>query len=287
MDELRAIAERHAGSGALAFVDRPDLGLRIVVARRGGPRSVDHVFDRQVGVIVAGEKRVILGDRKLTARAGHYFIAPVPLPVAFELPRASTSEPFVAVTVQLEPTRVAALVADAPEIAAGEGALEISDAPPDVLDAMLRLVRLLDRPRDIPVLGPAAERELLYRLLCSDQGGRLRELARADSRVSQIGRALHWIQQHYREPLRVEKLARLAAMSPTSFHRHFRAVAAMSPLQFQKHMRLQAARAQLLAGAGDVAQVGRAVGWASPAQFSREYKRAYGTPPSSVRPRAE
>ena len=283
LHELRALAERHARPGALSIEERADLGVRLIVARRGSRDAVDQVFDRQVGVVVAGEKRVALGEQRMTARAGMYFIAPVALPVSMQLLRATPSEPFVAISVALEPTRVAALLADALIEHDSAGGLEVADASGDVLDALLRLVRLLDRPRDIAVLGPGAERELLYRLSCGAQGGRLRELARADSRISQIGRAMRRIQTHYKQSLRLGDLARLAGMSASSFHRHFRAVAAMSPRQYQKQLRLRAARARLLAGNDDVARVGHAVGYASPAQFSRDYKRAFGAPPSQRR----
>ena len=287
LHELRELAERHARPGPLATVERDDLGLKLIVARRGGPGSLDYVIERQFGVVVHGEKHVALGDRRLTCGAGSYFVAGVALPVALALPRASPADPFVAVSVALEPARVAALLADAPLLtdAPDDIGLGVSAAPTDVIDALVRLVRLLDRPRDVAVLGPLAERELLWRLLCSDQGGRLRQIGRADSQLSQIGRAMRWIHDHYRDTLRIGDLARLAGMSATSFHRHFRAVAAMTPLQYQKQLRLRAARAALLAGGQDVARIGHAVGYESPSQFSREYKRAYGAPPSRTRPR--
>jgi AraC-like DNA-binding protein len=139
-------------------------------------------------------------------------------------------------------------------------------------------VRLLDHPRDLAVLGPIAEKEIVWRLLCSEQGPRLRQIGLADSRLSQIGRAMRWMREHYREALSIEELAHLSAMSVTSFHRHFRAVALMSPLQYLKQIRLQEARTRLLGRAEDIATVGHAVGYDSPSQFSREYKRAYGSP---------
>jgi AraC-like DNA-binding protein len=283
LHELRELAERHARPGPLATVERDDLGLKLIVARRGADRSFDYVFERQLGVVVHGEKRVAVGDRRLTYGAGSCFVAGLALPAALQLPCASPADPFVAVSVTLDPARVAALLADTPHGPDDEVGLGVSVAPTDVLEAVVRLVRLLDRPRDIPVLGPLVERELLWRLLCSDQGGRLRQIGRADSRLSQIGRAMRWIRDHYRDPLRIDDLARLAGMSATSFHRHFRAVAAMTPLQYQKQLRLQRARAALLAGGEDVARVGHAVGYESPSQFSREYKRAYGAPPSRTR----
>jgi len=186
----------------------------------------------------------------------------------------------------LKPAAIAALLLDAAGTASTDRApadsevgMGVSDAPLELLEAVVRLVRLLERPRDLPVLGPSAEREILWRLLCSEQGHRLRQIGLADGRVAQIGRAMRLMREHYDQALSIEDLARLSAMSVTSFHRHFRAVALMSPLQYLKQIRLQEARARLLVHADDVASVGRAVGYDSPSQFSREYKRAYGSPP--------
>ena len=155
----------------------------------------------------------------------------------------------------------------------------MSDVSADILDVAVRMLRLLDRPRDVAVLRPLIERELLWRLLEGEQGAMIRQFGLADSRLSQIGHAIRWLRAHYADTLRVEELAQLAAMSVSSFHRHFRAVTAMSPIQYQKQIRLQEARARLLADARDVATVGFDVGYDSPSQFSREYSRLFGAPP--------
>jgi len=129
------------------------------------------------------------------------------------------------------------------------------------------------------VLAPMIEREILYRLLQGPQGGALRQIAHADSRLGQVRRAIGWIRNHFDQPLRVEALATLAGMSTASFHRHFKAATAMSPLQFQKNIRLQEAR-RLLVTKQDAARVGYAVGYESASQFSREYARQFGLPPA-------
>jgi len=149
----------------------------------------------------------------------------------------------------------------------------------DLLDPLLRLLRLLDRPRDIPVLAPLIEREILYRLLCGPRGEMLRQLALPSSQLSQISRAINLIRERYDKSIRVDQLARTASMSATSFHRHFRAVTAMSPLQFQKRIRLQEARRRLLSQEVDAARVSFDVGYESASQFSREYRRMFGAPP--------
>jgi transcriptional regulator GlxA family with amidase domain len=149
---------------------------------------------------------------------------------------------------------------------------------PDLLDAWLRLLRLLDAPADVPVLAPLFEREILYRLLQGPQGAVLRQIALADSRLSQIRRAIAWIRDNFDRPMRVEALAEISGMSAASFHRHFKSATAMSPLQYQKTLRLQQARRLLIANQ-DASQAGFAVGYESASQFSREYARLFGSPP--------
>ncbi|MFE9805069.1 AraC family transcriptional regulator N-terminal domain-containing protein [Streptomyces sp. NPDC005548] len=157
--------------------------------------------------------------------------------------------------------------------------LAVSDASPDLLDAVVRLVRLLDRPSDLPILAPMIEREILWRLITGEQGALVRQIGLADSRLRHISRAIRWIRDHHARTLRVEDLARLAGMSASPFHRHFRAVTAMTPIQFQKRIRLQEARLRLMSSTDDVAGVGFAVGYDSASQFSREYRRQFGSPP--------
>jgi AraC-like DNA-binding protein len=262
-----------------------DAALGLMFARASVIRApTPQVYQPVFALVVQGEKQLLLGDKLFTCAKGSFVVVSVDLPVTFQISRATAKEPYLALALTLKPAAIAALLLEATSVdrlpasdeAAGMG---VSDAPGELLDALLRLLRLLDQPRDLPVLAPLAEKEILWRLLCSEQGHRLRQIGLADSRLAQIGRAMRWMREHYREALPVEELARISAMSVTSFHRHFRAVALMSPLQYLKHIRLQEARARLLARAEDVASVGHAVGYDSPSQFSREYKRAYGSPP--------
>jgi transcriptional regulator GlxA family with amidase domain len=141
------------------------------------------------------------------------------------------------------------------------------------------MLRLLDHPADADVLAPLVEREILWRLLTGPHGGMIRQIGLADSDLSQVSRAIRWIRDNYAEPMRIGDLARLAGMSPSAFHRHFRAVTTMSPLQFQKRIRLQEARSLLVTRGSDVAGVGHLVGYDSPSQFNREYRRLFGAPP--------
>ncbi|HEY8588948.1 MAG TPA: AraC family transcriptional regulator, partial [Naasia sp.] len=146
-------------------------------------------------------------------------------------------------------------------------------------DAVARMIRLLDRPADREVLAPMIEREILWRLLTGPLGGSVRQVGLSDSSLTHISGAVRWITEHHDEAFRVEDLARSCGMSPSAFHRAFRAVTALSPIRFQKEIRLQKARLLLLAGADDVATAGHRVGYDSASQFSREYRRRFGRPP--------
>lgn len=278
--ELRDLIIRHA---------RPDLfdttvpGVRLMATNIPTP-PIHHIYEPTLAMVVQGAKRAVLGDKLFDYGAGQYLLVSVDLPIVGHVIRASAEEPFLGLGMALDPAVVAGLLWEA---GMGEGVdarptetgLGVSTAADDLLDPVVRLLRLLDRPRDVAVLAPLIQREILWRLLTGEQGAMLRQIGLADSRLSRIGQAVRWIRTHYAEILRVEELAQQLAMSPSSLHRHFRAVTAMSPLQYQKQVRLQLARTQLIAGADDVASVGYAVGYDSPSQFSREYGRLFGAPP--------
>jgi AraC-like DNA-binding protein len=212
----------------------------------------------------------------------------VELPVIGHITRATVKEPFLAVVLELRPERIAALLLEtAPAATGGPGAADgtpagiaVSDASPALIDAIGRLLALLDAPDDAAALATGVEREVLWRLLTGPQGATVRQIGLADSRLAHLARAIRWIRSYYNETLRVEELAALATMSVSSFHRHFRAVTSMTPIQFQKQIRLREARARLLAQPGDITGVGFAVGYDSPSQFSREYRRMFGVAPS-------
>jgi AraC-like DNA-binding protein len=281
--ELSQLIARHAAATSHGMWKNDPLGLMFATASYI-PEPSHRVYEPVFALVVQGEKQLVLGDKLFTCGKGTFVVVSVDLPVTFQISRATRDKPYMALALTLKPAAVATLLLEAATVdpfpvdaeAAGMG---VSDAAPELLEAVVRLLRLVDHPRDLPVLGPIAEKEILWRLLCSKQGHRLRQIGLADSRLSQIGRAMRRMRENYREALPIEDLARLSAMSVTSFHRHFRAVALMSPLQYLKQIRLQEARARLLARADDVATVGQAVGYDSASQFSREYKRAYGSPP--------
>ncbi len=235
-------------------------------------------------VMVQGAKRLLLGDRVLEYRAGQCLLVAAELPVSGHFLGASPGTPALGMALTLRPAAIAALLLEAPATHEPPShvhgpAIAAGDAGPDLLDATRRLLRLLDRPADASVLAPLIEREILWRLLTGPHAAVIRQIGLADSGLSHIGKAIGWIRENYAEPARIADLARLAGMSPSAFHRRFRAVTTMSPLQFQKRIRLQEARSLLIAQPGDVAGVGHLVGYDSPTQFSREYRRMFGAPP--------
>ena len=283
-EEMRALVARHA--------DRPPVPrLRLTAHRSVAPTPPTHgLYQPMLCFVLQGSKRVIIGERVIEYRAGDFLVASVDLPVIGQVTEASADKPYMVVGLALDPAAIAALLIDLPHAGEGRGeaGISLSAMTADLLDPLLRLTRLLDRPEDIAVMAPMLEREILYRVLQGPQGAILRQIARSDSRLSQVRRAIDWIRQNFAEPLRVEHLAGLAGMSVSSFHRHFKAVTAMSPLAYHKQIRLQEARRRLIATPAEAARVAYAVGYESASQFSREYTRLFGRPPmrDAVRLRA-
>jgi AraC-like DNA-binding protein len=275
--ELQALIARHARAGE----SEPVLpGLRVLISTVP-TESVHHVSEPGFAIIAQGAKQTLVGDRLFEYGDGDYVVTSVDLPICGRVVRASAAKPYLACRLTLQPAAIASLLLET--AAAGDDAAPcgfgVRRAPAELLEPTVRLLRLLDKPRDVPVLHPLIEREILWRLLAGEQGGRVRQIGLADSRLAQVSHAIRWIRQHYAQAVSVEQLAALATMSVSSFHRHFRAVTAMTPIQYQKQIRLQEARTRLLAEADDVAAVGFAVGYDSPSQFSREYSRQFGAPP--------
>lgn len=278
---LRNLIQRQMGSEGAEFAATAIPALK-VARYKVATALIDDVYEPLVAVVAQGEKRCLLGKREFRYGAGQYLVVSAELPVRIDIVSASEEKPFLAVMLSLKPTVIAALVLETGATASSPTALSgmgVSDAPPNLLEAIVRLLRLLEQPKDIPVLLPGVEREILWRLLNGDQGALVGQIGFADSRLTKISHAIRAIRARYAECLRVEDLAEQAGMSLSTFHRHFRAVTAMTPIQYQKLVRLQEARVRLMAKAGDVASVGFAVGYDSPSQFNREYTRLFGAPP--------
>lgn len=281
LDELRDLLYRYARADLSTAID----GVRICRA--------DHAVSPEasmsgtvLAVIAQGGKRLAVGDRVHEYGPGQYLVASVDMPVTGHFVDVAPGRPGLGFGMTLEPAAIAELLLQAgPEDlprspGTARPGIAVSDAPDELLDAIVRLLRLLDRPRDRKVLVPLVKREILWRLLTGDQGDAVRQLGLADSSLTHIARAVRWIRENYTQPFRVEEVARISGMSVSAFHRNFQAVTAMTPIQFQKHIRLQTARLLLANRPNDVTGVGHRVGYDSAAQFSREYRRQFGAPPS-------
>ena len=281
--ELAALIERYAPADGTYEITGP----RCAVVRLSQPTDPVHgVFGAAVCVVAQGSKRVISGGQTLVYDAMRYLVASVDLPVIGQVVEATPDTPYLCFRLELDPEAIGDLLLQTGGEAALShdggplvGAMAVSEVNPPLLDAVMRMVRLMDTPRDAAVLAPLIEREILYRMLLGDQGPRLAQIARADGRMRQIRRAISWIKQHFDQPFRIEDLADEARMSPSALHRHFKAVTALSPLQYQKQIRLQEARRLILVQRLDAGSAGHAVGYDSASQFSREYARLFGAPP--------
>lgn len=286
-EEIGGIVDAHA-----AHPELPVPGL--FVTRSDRPTSPRVAMSGAVlAVVVQGVKRVSVGDSTLDCRAGEYLVTSVDLPITGHIAEACPATPYLGFGMTLDPDVVAELVLAAGGTgdagAAAVPALAVGRAGPELLDACLRLLRLLDRPEDRAVLGPAVRREIVWRLLQDRHGAVVRQSALRDGSTSNVRQVIHWLRENYAEPVRVEDLARRAALSVSTFHKMFSTVTAMSPIQYQKRIRLQEARRLLVAGGIDVTGAAHAVGYDSPSQFSREYRRLFGAPPrrDAARERAE
>lgn len=242
-----------------------------------------NVYRPQLCFVAQGQKEVVLGDHVFRYAPGRYGVVTYDLPATGQVIEATPANPYLCLFIDFNPVilgELALRVPPPPEAVSYPIGKSVAEADTNLLDAVLRLVRLLDDPAALPVLGPLAEQEILYRLLAGPEGARMRHITASQGRASQIGRAIAWIGLHFRERFSIERLAAEVGMSPSSLHEHFRAITALTPLQFQKQLRLQDARSLMLIEGIDIATAAFQVGYESPSQFSREYRRHFGEPPA-------
>jgi AraC-like DNA-binding protein len=279
--ELARLIEQFAGEDGVLATAIP----RLFLIRSSRPTDEIHaVHEPAVCLVAQGRKQVMVGQSVYVYDPAKYLVVSVDVPLVGQILEASADAPYLCLRLDLDPAAIGALMLDA-KVAGADGeqpgpALSLSSVTFELLDSAIRLVRLLAVPRDIPILAPLAEREILYRLLSGDQTSKLRQIAFAESKLQQINRAIGWIKRNFREPFSIDALASEARMSPSTLHEHFKAVTSMSPLQYQKQLRLQEARRLILSQSIDAAMAGHSVGYESPSQFSREYKRTFGAPPA-------
>jgi AraC-like DNA-binding protein len=255
----------------------------IYLARTAAPTMPSHsVFTPCVCVIAQGSKSVHLGDEVFTYDTGNYLIATMDLPTSSCVVEASEEEPYLSIRFDLDPAMVADVLIesgiDLQRTASAVTAMNVSAIDADLLDAALRMVRLLDNPGEERVLLPLIKREIVYRLLKGNQSARLAHLM-AGTESRRISKAIETFRENFDRPLNVEGIARELGMSVSGFYHHFKAVTAMSPLQYQKQIRLQEARRLMLGEDMDAASAGFRVGYEDPSYFSRDYKKQFGAPP--------
>ncbi len=277
LEELRRLAS-HAENR------RTETGIpRVAMVQGEIPQhELAALYDPMINLILQGSKSMTIGDQSLHYDPASYFVMSVDLPAVGSVHPSTTGQPYLAISLTLDPEVIAGVLERAPALAGrstGQG-FSVATVTPELLDAWVRMLRLIERPDDIAVLAPAYEREILYRVLQGPQGWLLRDIATPDTALSRIQAAITWIRENFAKPLRVEALAALVAMSASAFHRHFKAVTNMSPLQYQKTIRLMHARQRMITQALSVASAAVEVGYESASQFSREYSRLFGQSPA-------
>ena len=233
--------------------------------------------------IAQGSKEILLGKNRYQYDPMHYLLATVELPIVSQILEASQVQPYLSLRLDLDPTLVGSVMVEAgypsPQNRANVKAIAVSPLDASLLDAVVRLVRLLDAPSEAQILMPLIAREIIYRLLMGEQGIRLRHIAILGGFTHHIARAVDRLRKDFNQPLRIESIARDLGMSVSGFHHHFKSVTAMSPLQFQKQLRLQEARRLMLGQNLDATSAAHRVGYDDASHFNREYKRLFGAPP--------
>lgn len=257
----------------------------LTISRRTTPSVPCHGSYRPcLAMVLQGAKSLRLGSETINYATGEYLVTSLDLPVMWRVVEASPEIPHFCLALAIDNEKLKDLIGRVDigrqaEKAGDQWGITVNAAPAGLLDAAVRLLRLLDSPDDIPVMAPLIEQEILYRLLTGPGGERLVNIATADSQANRIARAIVWLRQNFAAPLRIEQLAEHVNMSPSSFHHHFKAITAMTPVQYQKQLRLYEARRLMLVERLDAGTAGHRVGYQSPSQFSREYSRLYGRPP--------
>lgn len=284
--EMAQLIARHAAHPGMAPSCIPGLWL----IRADQPSMpLPTVYDPSLCIIVQGAKTVAIGERVLHYDPSRYLIASIDLALVGTVVSASEEQPYLCCKIDLDPAVIADLItAEGATLPSGDPpALAVHPSDPALLDAACRLLRLLETPQAIPALAPLIQREILYRLLTGPHGTMLRNAASGDSHLGQISRAIAFIRANMGAQLRIADVADAARMSVSSLHQHFKTVTGLTPLQYQKQLRLQQARNLMLSEGLTAGAAGFAVGYDSPSQFSREYRRLFGAPPKADMARLE
>ncbi|EPE6125201.1 AraC family transcriptional regulator N-terminal domain-containing protein [Vibrio parahaemolyticus] len=263
--------------------DTPISGLRFSRWTTPTPPT-SYTHNPSICLIAQGRKRVLLGEESFIYDANHFLISSVDLPIIANIIEASEEQPYLGLIMELDLTEISQLIVDS-ELAftqskEAQKGIAVGELSESLLDAFVRLAELLDEGQNIEILAPIIKREIFYRLLMSEQGTRLHQIVTAGSHSHQIAKAIDWLKNNFVKPLSVGDLASYTGMSKSSFYTHFRSMTSMTPLQFQKKLRLSEARRLMLTENLDAMAATFKVGYESPSQFSREYSRLFGAPPS-------
>lgn len=246
------------------------------------PASYSH--HPSICLIAQGKKRVLLGDESFVYDANHFLISAVELPIIANIMEASEERPYLGLILELDLQEISQLIVDS-ELAfnhdkEAQKGIAVGTLSEPLVDAFVRLMGLLDEEENIKILAPVIKREIFYRLLTTEQGTRLNQIVTSGSHSHQVSKAIDWLKNNFVKPLSVSELASYSGMSKSAFYTHFRSMTSMTPLQFQKKLRLNEARRLMLTENLDAMATTFKVGYESPSQFSREYSRMFGAPPS-------
>jgi AraC-like DNA-binding protein len=280
--QIMAIFARHFdGEGAIETIV-PGLSLH---RRTSMPAPASFLYEPSFAFIVQGEKRVVLGDETYHYDQARFLLTAVDLPTVVQVLRASDERPYISVKQVIDLELARDLIAEVdqlsnPPAVSGPG-LAVGPVTPELLNATARLIELLERPADIPILARSIQREIVYRMLAGPVGARLRQVIEVGTQINRVSTAIRWLRNHFDKTVRIEELADIAGLGESTLHHHFRALTSMSPLQYQKHLRLHEARHLMISERLDAGSAALRVGYESATQFNREYRRLFGAPPKT------
>ena len=284
LNELRSLA-------ATAENRRTETGIPRVAMVQGEipEHMLAAVYDPMINVILQGSKSMTVGDRTLRYDPATYFVMSIELPAVGSVHPAESGEPYLAVSLTLDPVVLSTLFSDLPKPASrieSNPGFSVASMTSDLMNAWVRMLKLMGDPDAIAALAPVYEREIIFRVLQGPHGWMLREIAAPDSAMARVNMAIQWIRRDFAQPIGVERLAERASMSVSAFHHNFKSVTSTSPLQYLKTYRLHKARMMMMYDGLKASAAALRVGYESASQFSREFKRYFGVTPSDEIARA-
>jgi len=276
------IVQRHLAGRTEVRTAIPGLSIHGITA---STEPTSYLYEPCFAFIACGAKRVVLGNETYVYDESHFLLTAVGLPTIVQVIDATESKPYYSMKMDIDLEMARDLITEvdqgASDAVVANTGLAIGPVTAPLAATVLRLMQLLDTPAEIPILARSIQRELLYRVLVSPVGERLRQAVQIETQTNRVAVAIRHIRKHLTQPVRIRELARLARMGESTLHHRFRDITGMSPLQYQKHFRLHEARRLMLNERLDASTTAYRVGYESVPQFNREYRRAFGTPPKS------